>query len=126
MKETLKSTNPERTDVQLSDKKILASKLRGLTSHQQALIQKKLRIDLEIKKTQRKIRKLTRKTRQIVETFQSPYTEMALDPRKRLRFLQEATFEDRLILELLDEVRIADRMESDYLEIENQLYVPDL
>lgn len=127
MPEIVKKTKNSDASLKVQELKALRSKIKGLVSHQEALIQKKLRIDLEIKKTQAKLRKIQKKSRTLSETHLSLNESTDLhDPKTLLRFLQEATPVEAEAVELISDVQASQAQERMYHEIESYLYVPSL
>lgn len=129
MAETMNSAKTPKAP-KVSDKKALLSKIKGIRSHQEALIQKKLRIDLEIKRTQARYRKLKNLLQNMNESSELPENLQLLlensDPLTTLRFFQEASTDDRISLEFEIEIHAAEANEKLYGEIEKHLFAPDI
>lgn len=121
MKESLNSTSENPTAV---DKKKLASKIKGVNAHLEALVQKKLRIDLEIKQTKARLIRYKKKGQSFRTT---PLTESFFAERsgslRQLRFLTEATTEDLETIDLMKSIASADQLLEVVTELEDKLYL---
>lgn len=105
--ETLSEKEEDTTFQDQMQRKILQSKLKGLNNHISNLLQKKVRIDLEIKRTKKKLSKLKKSSQTYVKTRVSlegfDYDQFTQDD---LSLLLESVGEDvfQELLELDEEI----------------------
>lgn len=117
---TVTTQDPEKYQ-----RKAILSKLKGLNDHLAALIQKKVRIDLEIKKTRNVITRIRQRSSFQMKLSTSLESDLTGDPFQDfpalLRIQANQEIEDQLALE-------ADRAEEllrEVTEIEDYLYDPN-
>lgn len=115
-------SSPKRNRAQ--EMKLRASKLRSIQAHQQALIQKKLRIDHEIKETQKRISKYRKQARELPESqaILPSLPENILNPEIQLQILQEANPVSYETLGLLSEVATSEQQDPLFERIEPYLF----
>lgn len=102
------------------ESKLLLSKLKSLNEHLSALIQKKIRIDLEIKRTRRKLSKLKQQSKTYVKTrVEIEGFDYDLFTPEDLIPLQESVGEEafKKLIKLDSEVERAEKLETDYADL---------
>lgn len=115
----LEAVSPEASEETI-ERKLLSSKIKSLNNQLASLIQKKIRIDLEIKRTKRKLTKIKNQSltnvKMKVELEGFNYDSLS---QEQLEFLQESIGQEdfKSLLDLDEQIILADRILKDYQDL---------
>lgn len=100
----------------------LASKIKGLNDHLQALLQKKIRIDIEIRKTKRQITKLRQSKNFVLKTSVALEQSFAADPDHPFESFLRQLEEYQILQDLEQENERSSVLLKEFEGIESFLY----
>lgn len=113
-------TETTMTQSRQNSAKALKLKIKGVESHLESIIQKKLRLDLEIRSTAKRLTNLRNKSKELTKNIK-PKLESA-GSIARLRLLSEASTEDLELLLLSQAEDSASELLEVVTELEPVLY----